>query len=142
MIYVEIISGDCTIYREIEGDKFEFYNISVGGIEPSEKCLDPNYDMFEEKYEIGIKTDKETVTIPFTYFLGKKKKNSSDPYAYYRPSRIGSIEFKLYSTDRIIKLDKEKLRNFFHNEIKKKESVFKKIENMANRVDAIKQDFQ
>ena len=67
MIYVEIISGNCTIYREIEGDKFEFNNIFVGGIEPSEKRSD-HYDIFEEKYEIGIKTDKETVTIPFTYF--------------------------------------------------------------------------
>lgn len=142
MIYVEIISGDCTIYREIEGDKFEFNNISVGGIEPCEKSSEQNYDMFEEKYEIGIKTDKETVTIPFTYFWGQKKKNINDPYSYYRPSRIGSIEFKLYSTDRIIKLNKEKLRDFFLNEIRKKESVFKKIENMVNRVDAIKQDFQ
>lgn len=142
MIYVEIISGNCTIYREIEGDKFEFNNIFVGGIEPSEKYLEQYYDMFEEKYEIGIKTDKETVNIPFTYFWGQKKKNSSDPYSYYRPSIIGSIEFKLYSTNRIIKLDKENLRDFFLNEIKKKETVFKKIENMVNRVDAIKQDFQ
>lgn len=142
MIYVEITSGNCTLYREIEGDKFEFNHIFVGEIEPSEKLSDQNYDMFEEKYEIGIKTDKETITIPFTYSWGQKKKNSSDPYNYYRPSRIGSIEIKLYSMNRIIKLGKENFRNFFLNEIKKKESVFKKIENMVNRVDAIKQDFQ